>query len=52
MNQRKQMQPLSKIKLKTLRAYNIKLNLQEFYEINDKEAAFSHLKKMVFLGNT
>lgn len=42
------MQPLSKMKLKTLRAYNIKLNLQEFYEINDKEAVLSHLKKWFF----
>lgn len=46
--QQEQMQPLSKMKLKTLRAYNIKLNLQEFYEINDEEAALSHLKKWFF----
>lgn len=46
--QQKQMQPLSKMNLKTLRAYNIKLNLQEFYEINDEEAAFKHLKKWFF----
>jgi transposase len=46
--QQKQMQPLSKMKLKTLRAYNIKLNLQEFYEINDIEAALSHLEKWFF----
>jgi len=42
------MQPLSKMNLKTLRAYNIKLNLQEFYEIADEEAALSHLNKWFF----
>ena len=46
--QQEQMQPLSKMNLKTLRAYNIKLKLQEFYEINDKAAALSHLKKWFF----
>ncbi|MDD2401881.1 MAG: ISL3 family transposase [Clostridia bacterium] len=46
--QQNQMEPLSKTKLKTLRAYNIKLNLQEFYEIDDIEAAFFHLKKWFF----
>lgn len=42
------MQPLAKMNLKTLRAYNIKLNLQEFYEINDEEAALGHLNKWFF----
>ncbi len=42
------MEPLSKMNLKTLRAYNIKLNLQEFYEINDEDAALSHLNKWFF----
>jgi transposase len=46
--QQEQMQPLSKMNLKTLRAYNIKLNLQEFYEIKDEEAALSHLNKWFF----
>jgi transposase len=46
--QKKQMYPLSKTNLKTLRAYNIKLNLQEFYEIDDKVAASRHLKKWFF----
>lgn len=47
-SQQEKMEPLSKQKLKTLRAYNIKLNLQEFYEIDDEEAALSHLKKWFF----
>lgn len=46
--QQELIQPLSKMNLKTLRAYNIKLNLQEFYEINDEEAALSHLNKWFF----
>jgi len=46
--QQEAMQPLSKMNLKTLRAYNIKLNLQEFYEIGDEEAALSHLNKWFF----
>ena len=46
--QQEEMEPLSKQNLKTLRAYNIKLNLQEFYEISDEEAALSHLKKWYF----
>lgn len=46
--QQEQMIPLSKTKLKTLRAYNLKLNLQDFFEINDKRTAISHLKKWFF----
>lgn len=46
--QQEQIQPLSKMNLKTLRAYNIKLNLQEFYEISDEKAALSHLNKWFF----
>ena len=48
MKQLEAMQPLSIMNLKTLRAYNIKLNLQEFYEIADEEAALSHLNKWFF----
>lgn len=43
--QQEQMQSLAKTNLKTLRAYNIKLSLQEFYEIDDEEAAVAHLNK-------
>lgn len=46
--QTKQMTSLSKIKSKTIRAYNIKLSLQEFYEITDETAAQSYLKKWFF----
>lgn len=46
--QTEQMTPLSKSKTKTLRAYNIKLSLQEFYEITDHEAAEAHLKKWFY----
>lgn len=48
MKQKEQMESLSKLKSKTLRAYNIKLSLQDFYEINDKEVALAHLKKWFF----
>ncbi len=47
-NQLEQMQSLSKSNLKTLRAYNIKLSLQEFYTITDPVAAEAHLKKWFF----
>jgi len=43
-----QMSSLSKSNIKTLRAYNIKLSLQEFYEITDLEAAKSHLNKWFY----
>lgn len=46
--QTEQMKSLSKIKSKTIRAYNIKLALQEFYEITDKIAAQAYLKKWFF----
>ena len=46
--QNEQMKSLSKSKSKTLRAYNIKLSLQEFYEITDKEAALAHLNKWFY----
>ncbi|MGV8147361.1 MAG: transposase, partial [Alkaliphilus sp.] len=39
---------LAKSNLKTLRAYNIKLSLQEFYKITDSVAAEAHLKKWFF----
>lgn len=46
--QQEQMQSLAKTNLKTLRAYNIKLSLQEFYEIDDEEAVVAHLNKLLF----
>lgn len=46
--QLEQMQSLSKSNLKTLRAYNIRLSLQEFYTITDPVAAEAHLKKWFF----
>jgi transposase len=46
--QSEQMTSLSKSKFKTLRAYNIKLSLQEFYEITDYKAAEAHLKKWFY----
>ncbi len=46
--QSEQMNSLSKSKVKTLRAYNIKLSLQEFYEITDPEVAEAHLKKWFY----
>ena len=45
----KQLEEIDPYNLKTLRAYNIKLSLQEFYKITDPEAAEAHLKKF-FLG--
>ena len=46
--QLEKMESLAKTNLKTLRAYNIKLSLQEFYKITDPEAAEAHLKKWFF----
>ena len=46
--QLEEMESLAKTNLKTLRAYNIKLSLQEFYKITDPEAAEAHLKKWFF----
>jgi transposase len=46
--QMNQMKSLSKSKSKTLRAYNIKLSLQEFYEITDTDAAIAHLNKWFY----
>ena len=46
--QLEQMQSLSNSNLKTLRAYNIRLSLQEFYTITDPVAAEAHLKKWFF----
>ncbi len=46
--QTEQMIPLSKSNTKTLRAYNIKLSLQEFYEITAYEVAEAHLKKWFY----
>ena len=42
------MKSLSKSKSKTLRAYNIKLSLQEFYKITDKKIALAHLNKWFY----
>jgi transposase len=39
---------LSKMNLKTVRAYNIKLSLQEFWEIEDLDTAIAYLKKWYF----
>jgi transposase len=46
--QSNQMASLSKTNIKTLRAYNIKLSLQEFYGITDFEVAEAHLKKWFY----
>jgi transposase len=46
--QSEQMTSLSKSKIKTIRAYNIKLSLQEFYEITDYKAAEAYLKKWFY----
>jgi len=39
---------LSQMNLKTARAYNIKLSLQEFWEIEDQDIATTYLKKWYF----
>jgi transposase len=46
--QLEEIESLAKTNFKTLRAYNIKLSLQEFYKITDPEAAETHLKKWFF----
>ena len=43
-HQRESLKPLSKMKLKTVRACNIKLSFQEFWNIEDKDEATAYLK--------
>lgn len=38
--------------LKTVRAYNIKLSLQEFWDSQNRKEAAQYHKKMVFLGDS
>lgn len=46
--QRESLKPLSKMNLKTVRAYNIKLSFQEFWKIEDKDEAIAYLKRWYF----
>ena len=47
-NQNDKLESLSKMNLKTARAYSIKLSLQEFWSIEDPEAAEAYLKRWYF----
>jgi transposase len=49
-NQKEKFASLSNMNLKTLRAYNLKLALQEFWEINDVTTAASYLQKWYLWG--
>ena len=46
--QRKKLGNLKDMNLKTVRAYNIKMSLQMFWSIDDKEAAIKYLKKWYY----
>lgn len=46
--QNARLRSLSQMNLKTARAYNIKLSLQEFWEIEDQDIATTYLKKWYF----
>jgi len=46
--QRKKLGSLKDMNLKTIRAYNIKMSLQMFWNIDDKEAAIKYLKKWYY----
>ncbi len=46
--QNDKLESLSKLNLKTARAYSIKLSLQEFWSIEDPDAAIAYLKKWYF----
>ncbi len=46
--QLKRLGSLKDMNLKTVRAYNIKLSLQTFWSIEDKEAAINYLKRWYF----
>ena len=47
-NQNNKLESLSKMNLKTAKAYNIKLSLQEFWSIQDVNAAEAYLKRWYF----
>ena len=47
-NQKIRLGSLSSMNFKTVRAYNIKLSLKEFWEIQDLDAAVTYLKKWYF----
>ena len=47
-NQKKQLTSLTKLNLKTVKAYQIKLALRDIYEMNDKEQAIKAMKKWYF----
>ncbi|MDO9565418.1 MAG: transposase [Candidatus Desulfaltia sp.] len=47
-NQKIKMESLSKMNLKTARAYKIKLSLKEFWEIEDTNTAALYLKRWYF----
>ncbi len=47
-NQKIRLSSLSAMNLKTIRAYNIKLSLKEFWEIEDFDTAVLYLKKWYF----
>ena len=47
-NQNDKLESLSKMNLKTARAYNIKLSLQEFWSIEDPGVAEAYLKRWYF----
>jgi len=47
-NQTKKLESLTKLNLKTVRAYQIKLALRDIYEMNNKEQAIKAMKKWYF----